>query len=71
VDRRVARQGLGAILLADAIGRTMKAAAMVGIAAVVVDPIDDDARAFYTAFGFRALQGPQQRLFLTLAGPKP
>jgi hypothetical protein len=33
---------------------------------VIVDPIDDAARAFYAAFGFCGLQGPRQQMFLTL-----
>jgi GNAT superfamily N-acetyltransferase len=66
VDRGVARRGLGGILLADAMGKAMAAAATVAMSAIVVDPIDDEARSFYAAFGFRSLQGPQQRMFLTL-----
>lgn len=66
VDRSVARRGLGGILLADAIEKARTAAATVAMAAVAVDPIDDEARSFYTAFGFRSLEGPQHRMFLAL-----
>lgn len=66
VDRRFARRGLGTILLADAVSKAMVAAETVAMTVVVVDPIDDMARAFYSAFGFRSLQGPQNRMFLTL-----
>lgn len=66
VDNSFARRGLGSILLADAVKKTMTAAETVAMTVVVVDPIDDSARAFYSAFGFRSLQGPQQRMFLTL-----
>jgi GNAT superfamily N-acetyltransferase len=68
VDRGAARQGLGGILLADAIQKAVTAAETVAMAAIVVDPIDDDARSFYAKFGFRSLQGPQHRMFLTLSG---
>jgi GNAT superfamily N-acetyltransferase len=66
VDNSFARRGLGSILLADAVKKTMTAAETVAMTVVVVDPMDDSARAFYSAFGFRSLQGPQQRMFLTL-----
>jgi len=32
----------------------------------VGDPVDDAARMFYAAFGFRSLQGTWQHMFLTL-----
>ncbi len=67
VDRSAAGRGLGAILLADAVDKAMAAAETVAMAAIVVDPIDDAARSFYAAFGFRSLQGPQHRMFLVLA----
>lgn len=67
VDRAVAGRGLGGILLADAVDKARAAASTVAMAAVVVDPIDDAARSFYAAFGFRSLGGPQRRMFLALA----
>jgi GNAT superfamily N-acetyltransferase len=70
VDLSVSRQGLGGVLLADAIGRAERAAIMVAMFAVVVDPIDENAQSFYAAFGFHSLQGPQKRMFLTLARQK-
>jgi GNAT superfamily N-acetyltransferase len=66
VDRDFARRGLGGILLADAIKKAAMAARMVAMTVVVVDPIDEVARAFYSAFGFQSLQGPQTRMFLSL-----
>lgn len=66
VDRGFARRGLGSILLADAVKKIMAAAETVAMTVVIVDPIDDAARAFYAAFGFRSLQGPRQQMFLTL-----
>jgi GNAT superfamily N-acetyltransferase len=66
VDRNFARQGLGTILLADAIKKAMAAAETVAITVVIADPIDEAARAFYAAFGFRSLRGPRQQIFLTL-----
>lgn len=67
VDRTCARQGLGGVLLMDAIEKARVASKTVAITVIVVDPIDDSAHAFYSAFGFRDLQGPQRRMFMTLA----
>jgi ribosomal protein S18 acetylase RimI-like enzyme len=71
VDSRFARRGLGSILLADAVKKTIAAAATVAMTVAIVDPIDDAARAFYAAFGFRSLQGPRQQMFLTLPNVMP
>jgi GNAT superfamily N-acetyltransferase len=66
VDRSFGRRGLGSILVADAIGKAMAAMETLAITVVVVDPIDEDARAFYAAFGFRELEGQQRRMFSML-----
>ena len=44
--------GFGKWLLNDAIHRVVSLADQVGIKAVMVHAIDDDARAFYERFGF-------------------
>lgn len=67
VDRRNAGRGLGGVLLMDAIEKAKIAARTIAITVIVVDPIDDTAQSFYAAFGFRGLQAPQRRMFLTLA----
>jgi GNAT superfamily N-acetyltransferase len=64
VDRSMTRQGLGGALLAYAIEKTTSAAKAVAMWAVAVDPIDEAARQFYSAFGFHALEG-SNRMFLT------
>jgi GNAT superfamily N-acetyltransferase len=66
IDREFQRRRLGSILLADAIQKAIAAADTVAMTVVVVDPIDDAARAFYAAFGFISLQGPERRMFLAL-----
>lgn len=66
VDQKTAGRGLGGILLMEAVEKAKVAARTIAITVIVVDPIDDAAERFYTAFGFRSLQGPQRRLFLTL-----
>jgi ribosomal protein S18 acetylase RimI-like enzyme len=70
VDSRFARRGLGSILLADAVRKAIAATELIAITVLVVDPIDDTARRFYEAFGFRSLNGPQQRVFLALSTRK-
>ncbi len=66
VDREIAGRGLGGVLLMDAVEKAKVAARTIAITVIVVDPIDDTAQSFYAAFGFRSLQGPQRRMFLTL-----
>lgn len=62
VDQRQRGKGLGGLLLFDALARSLRT----GIAslAVVVDAKDDDARAFYTHYGFRPFEAHAKRLYL-------
>jgi GNAT superfamily N-acetyltransferase len=53
VDRRYQRRGIGAGLLKDAVLRTRAAARHVGIRALLVHAIDEDAIRFYQRYGFR------------------
>jgi predicted N-acetyltransferase YhbS len=46
-------RGLGRALLCDALLRTLQAADIAGIRAILVHAIDDDARRFYQRCGFR------------------
>jgi GNAT superfamily N-acetyltransferase len=62
VDRRSQGRGYGAGLLADAMRRTLAAAEIAGIRAVVVQAKDERAAAFYARFGF----APFPQLPLTL-----
>jgi GNAT superfamily N-acetyltransferase len=64
VDRRFQGRGLGKALLRDAILRTLQAADIAGIRAVLVHAKDDDARQFYARFGF--LPSPLDPLTLML-----
>jgi predicted GNAT family N-acyltransferase len=45
-------EGLGGLLLADALKRAYASAAIVGSSMVVVDAISENAAAFYEAYGF-------------------
>ena len=51
VDDSVARRGLGAWLLRDAMMRTLAASKTIGVRAMLVHAIDDEARAFYLRHG--------------------
>lgn len=65
VDERFQGQRLGASLLGDAIRRAMLVAQQVGAKALLVDPFDGAARAFYQKYGFREVPG-QGRMYLSL-----
>ncbi|MFM8347472.1 MAG: GNAT family N-acetyltransferase [Bacteroidota bacterium] len=52
VDDRFKGRGYGRLLLIDALRRSSAASSAVGSMAVVVDPISQDAVAFYAGFGF-------------------
>ncbi len=49
------RQGLGALLLADAVQRAYASASAVGSSMLVVDAISEQAAAFYETNGFLRL----------------
>jgi GNAT superfamily N-acetyltransferase len=66
VDLSVQGRGLGSLLLVDALRRILKVADEVGVRAVEVDAIDDDARRFYERFGFRPLLDDPRHLFMPL-----
>ena len=59
-------KGLGSGLLKDAMLRTLHAADIAGIRALVVHAKDDDARAFYERFGFTAAPTDAYHLFVLL-----
>ncbi len=75
VDRSAHGRGLGRMLLADAVKRTVAASETVAMHALIVDAANDDAKRFYERFGFVPLTDNPMRLFLPLGhadlmGPK-
>ena len=60
-------QGVGSLLLVDALRRTQHLAEHVGVRAVEVDAIDDAARLFYLRFGFVPLLDDPNHLFLSVS----
>jgi GNAT superfamily N-acetyltransferase len=59
VDDADQGRGLGRSLLADALERIILAAEQVGVRAIVVDAIDDEAAAFYRHYGFDCALDPR------------
>jgi len=58
VDLKHQRNGIGELLLVDALKRSFDVSAEnIGSMAVIVDPIDDDAVRFYKKYGFILLPG--------------
>jgi GNAT superfamily N-acetyltransferase len=71
VDQAVQGQGLGGALLEDALRRCLSLADQLGIYAVEVDAIDEQAKSFYLKYGFLPLPDDPLHLYLpvsTLAG---
>ncbi|MEI9918973.1 MAG: GNAT family N-acetyltransferase [Bacteroidota bacterium] len=63
-DSQFKGQGIGELLLADALKRAYQASSEVASFAVVTDPIDSKAADFYKSFGFISLESG--RMFLTM-----
>ena len=57
-------QGIGELLMVDALKRAYESSSIIGSVAVVVDPKDEHAAKFYGAFGFQPLDG--QKMFLPM-----
>jgi GNAT superfamily N-acetyltransferase len=64
VDRNHQRHGLGRALLRDAIFRTFQVAGTVGVAALLVQAISEEARVNYLSHGF--LESPIAPMTLCL-----
>jgi GNAT superfamily N-acetyltransferase len=63
-DQRVRGQGVGELLLADAIRRVLSVSRSLAVFAIIVDAKDDHAVRFYQSFGFRRFPMRPGRLFL-------
>lgn len=66
VDSKVEAQGLGSRLLIDAMQRILSAAEEIAVKVVLVDAIDEEAKAYYLHFGFIELPGQDRKLFLPI-----
>ena len=70
VDRAYQERGLGAGLLRDAILRTLHAAELGGIRAILVHAISGDAKRFYERHGFVESPVDPLTLMITIADAK-
>ncbi|MEN8151159.1 MAG: GNAT family N-acetyltransferase, partial [Planctomycetota bacterium] len=66
VDRRAAGQGLGKILLVEALGIALEVSESIGVRAVEVIAKDEESRSFYRKFGFQSLEEDELHLYLPL-----
>lgn len=66
VDKNFLGQGLGKVLLLDALHRALQTSTQAASAAVIVDAKDDAATAFYQKYGFIALPEIERRLFIPM-----
>ncbi|WP_447970331.1 GNAT family N-acetyltransferase [Nitrospira sp. M1] len=60
------KKGLGGDLLADAVKRTLQAANIAGIRAIVVHALSEEAKQFYARFGFQSSSTDLMDLMITL-----
>lgn len=65
VDQRFSGIGVGKMLLIDALKKSYEISKSIGSFAVVVDPLDDDAKNFYTKYGFIVLPD-SRKMFLAM-----
>ncbi|MGA8172478.1 MAG: GNAT family N-acetyltransferase [Methylocystis sp.] len=66
-DSRVRGQGVGDLLLADAVRRIVVAAETLAVYAIIVEAKDEQAAAFYRGFGFAPFPNRPLRLFMPMA----
>lgn len=66
-DQRVRGEGVGELLLADAVRRVLGVALSLAVFAIVVDAKDEAAAGFYSNFGFLRFPNRRFRLFLPIA----
>jgi ribosomal protein S18 acetylase RimI-like enzyme len=66
VDQRCQGQGIGVLLLIDAQRSALLVARHVGVHALVVDALNDQAAAFYRKYGFEELTTGPLHLFKTI-----
>ncbi len=70
VDQSLQGQGLDRVLMADVLKRVAQTSEEVGVAALVLDVLEDDDvfekhKAFYTSLGFVSLDSRPGRMFIS------
>nr|WP_172689251.1 GNAT family N-acetyltransferase [Enterobacter cloacae]AQX35414.1 GCN5-like N-acetyltransferase protein [Enterobacter cloacae] len=66
VDVSFRGKGLGADLLHDAVLRCYRVAENIGVRAIMVHALTEEAKSFYLHYGFKASQTQERTLFLKL-----
>lgn len=66
VDRAYQGRGVGRALLVNALRRAADVADVMGLAAVEVHALDDEARSFYLKYGFTSLIDDRHHLYLPI-----
>jgi GNAT superfamily N-acetyltransferase len=65
INLKFQKQGIGKLLLIDALRRSYDISKVIGSFAVIVDPLDNDAEKFYANYGFIMLPG-SGKMFLAM-----
>ena len=66
VDRTMQGKGLGRGLLMDALHRALEVSQSLGVYAVEVDALDQNAKSFYEKYGFAPLPDQELHLYLPM-----
>jgi GNAT superfamily N-acetyltransferase len=66
VDKKMQGRGIGTTLLKDAFLRTVKASEIGGLAAILVDAIDDEMVTFYKNYGFKECPALDRKLMIAM-----
>ena len=67
VDRTAQGRGLGRTLLVDALQRSLRLSASLGVFAVEVQAIDEEAAGFYAKFGFAPLLDSPRHMYMPIS----
>ncbi len=66
ISDNVQRQGLGGRLIAEAMRISLEAAELIGSVVLIVDAINENAKSFYSKYGFTPLQNDSMRMFMPM-----
>jgi predicted N-acetyltransferase YhbS len=67
VDKEFQGRSVGRGLMKDTFQRILSAAGVVGAKLLLVHPMDQEAEAYHSAYGFKPLPGETKTLFLPIA----